>query len=154
MPAVSCLCLVAISRRDNCFDILRRDISWIREKHLSGAWEAFTPFGFGNLHWSSAFSSILLPQLKHWSGNQLSKVWYCSRCAHGHVLKEKVVIYSILQRRLSVWCQNYIFLGSIFTIRKIDLGLKAHYTHFHYSSGFCGEDEKKKGTGSLGKNIS
>lgn len=33
-------------------------------------------------------------------------------------------------------------MGSIFTIRKIDLSLKAHYTHLHYSSGFYGEEKK------------
>lgn len=83
----------------------------------------------GNFHsfwvWKSALifhlhlhSSASAQALK-WE-SIFKSVWYCSRCRQDHVLKEKVVMYSILHIRLRLWCQNYIFLGSIFTMRKTD----------------------------------
>lgn len=75
---------------------------WVWKSTLIYCLHLHTSVSARALKWESIFESV----------------WYCSRCRQDHVLMEKVVMYSILQIRF--WCRNYIFLGSIFTIRKID----------------------------------
>ena len=58
------------------------------------------------------------------------------------MLKEKIVMYSILLVRL--FGGEITYSGEVSSqLKKIHLGLKAHYTHFHYPSVFYGEDKNQ-----------